>query len=385
MARIRTIKPEFWTDETIVRLPFDARLLFIGLWNHADDEGYIYDEPDRIKMQIFPSDQVDVSYLLDLLCDASLLSVYCTEDSRRIFNINNFLKHQKIDKPSNSKIAREISRKVSITSSQRRSLALKYGCSPGNTEKANCYYCGIEGFIIWHKNEKGPSSWVQFRSLEIDHLVPESKGGSGDSDNLVLACRTCNRSKHDKYFMDYINKIRGVLPESSRAFETEGKGMERKVDKTISCATFEKNDEIEELCPWEDGYVEPELQSFEFETETTESTKVTESTRSVKVRKSYKFLSANPSYSKKTEAAKRVLTFLTEKTGIIHRIDQPCEKLDMVIKCFNTGASEDDMRSVIAMKFREWSDNPEMFKYLKPSTLFAPRNFRRYLTDLGEM
>ena len=40
MARIRTIKPEFWTDEKVVTLPFEARLLFIGMWNFCDDEGY---------------------------------------------------------------------------------------------------------------------------------------------------------------------------------------------------------------------------------------------------------------------------------------------------------------------------------------------------------
>ena len=32
MPRIRTIKPEFWTDEKIIELSLPARLLFIGLW-----------------------------------------------------------------------------------------------------------------------------------------------------------------------------------------------------------------------------------------------------------------------------------------------------------------------------------------------------------------
>ena len=39
MARIRTIKPEFWIDDVIVELPFETRLLFIGIWNFADDAG----------------------------------------------------------------------------------------------------------------------------------------------------------------------------------------------------------------------------------------------------------------------------------------------------------------------------------------------------------
>lgn len=40
MARIRSIKPEFWTDEKVSRLPGDTALFFIGLWTHADDHGF---------------------------------------------------------------------------------------------------------------------------------------------------------------------------------------------------------------------------------------------------------------------------------------------------------------------------------------------------------
>ncbi len=40
MARIRTIKPEFWEDEKIGKLPIPCRL-FIGCWNFADDFGVI--------------------------------------------------------------------------------------------------------------------------------------------------------------------------------------------------------------------------------------------------------------------------------------------------------------------------------------------------------
>ena len=38
MARIRTIKPEFWRDEDLSGLPAETALLAIGLLNHADDE-----------------------------------------------------------------------------------------------------------------------------------------------------------------------------------------------------------------------------------------------------------------------------------------------------------------------------------------------------------
>jgi hypothetical protein len=34
--------------------------------------------------------------------------------------------------------------------------------------------------------------------LEIDHIIPLSKGGSNDEDNLWLSCPLCNRYKSDK-------------------------------------------------------------------------------------------------------------------------------------------------------------------------------------------
>ena len=40
MARIRSIKPQFWTDGKIARLPKSTALFFIALWTFADDYGY---------------------------------------------------------------------------------------------------------------------------------------------------------------------------------------------------------------------------------------------------------------------------------------------------------------------------------------------------------
>lgn len=38
--RIRTVKPEFWTDEKLVELPDSTRLFFVGLWMLSDDAGF---------------------------------------------------------------------------------------------------------------------------------------------------------------------------------------------------------------------------------------------------------------------------------------------------------------------------------------------------------
>lgn len=103
MARIRTIKPDFWTDEHIVELSAFARLLFIGLWNFADDDGRMEYSPKRIKMQIFPADPIDTTALFGELRREGLIEVY-TVDGKEFLQVKNFAKHQKIDKRAASKI-----------------------------------------------------------------------------------------------------------------------------------------------------------------------------------------------------------------------------------------------------------------------------------------
>ena len=53
MARARNIKPGFFKNEFLADLPFETRLLFIGLWTLADREGRLEDRPRKIKMELF--------------------------------------------------------------------------------------------------------------------------------------------------------------------------------------------------------------------------------------------------------------------------------------------------------------------------------------------
>ncbi len=103
MTRIRTIKPEFWTDEKVVELSAFARLLFIGIWNFCDDEGRMVYSPRRIKMQIFPADALDIEALFDELTANGLVQVYGTSGSRYL-QVRGFARHQKIDKRSASRL-----------------------------------------------------------------------------------------------------------------------------------------------------------------------------------------------------------------------------------------------------------------------------------------
>lgn len=99
MARIRTIKPDFWTDEEIVELDPMDRLLFVGLWNFCDDQGYIDYRPKKLKMQIFPADDFDLPAAMERLRKSSLVDAY-DAPTGVVAHIRNWSKHQRVNNPS---------------------------------------------------------------------------------------------------------------------------------------------------------------------------------------------------------------------------------------------------------------------------------------------
>lgn len=231
MPRIRTIKPEFWTDSLMVQLPHLTRLIYIALWNLADDHGYIRDEPERVAMEIMPREKPsDVDASLQLLAACGRLEWFVSEDGASYYRVAHWDDHQRVDHPAKSKVSREDSRKLAIPLSVRREVAVKYGCDPGETKPACCYYCGSEGSVHWFRLNNGlPSSWVVFPQLELDHLEAEAEGGENTNKNIVLACRSCNRSKGTAHWFDFFSSRALASPrEPSGALALERKGKERK-------------------------------------------------------------------------------------------------------------------------------------------------------------
>lgn len=101
MARIRTIKPEFWTSEQIMECSPNARLLFIGLWNFCDDAGIHPASPKTLKAEIFPSDDIsasEVEGLVGELIAQGLLEKY--EVAGHHYWAVTGWHHQRIDQPT---------------------------------------------------------------------------------------------------------------------------------------------------------------------------------------------------------------------------------------------------------------------------------------------
>lgn len=93
MARARNIKPGFFANEELVELPFATRLLFIGLWTLADREGRLEDKPKRIKMNLFPADDINVDEALCQLEASGFLARYEVAGAKYI-QVLAFRKHQ---------------------------------------------------------------------------------------------------------------------------------------------------------------------------------------------------------------------------------------------------------------------------------------------------
>lgn len=101
MARIRTIKPEFWTSVQIVECSPTARLLFIGLWNFCDDGGNHPAEAKRLKMEVFPGDNMttaDIEGMVSELLAQKLILEY-SAGGEDYWHVTGW-RHQKIDRPN---------------------------------------------------------------------------------------------------------------------------------------------------------------------------------------------------------------------------------------------------------------------------------------------
>ncbi|MEU4640854.1 hypothetical protein [Micromonospora sp. NPDC023814] len=111
MPRIRSIKPEFFTSEVIAAQPLSARLTFIGLWTHVDDNGVTVDNPKLITAALWPLEDDPRETLartsgdLASLSTAGLIQRYEVSGRRYLF-ITNWDEHQRVSHPSKPRYPR---------------------------------------------------------------------------------------------------------------------------------------------------------------------------------------------------------------------------------------------------------------------------------------
>lgn len=106
MGRIRTIKPEFWRHEDLSALPEATHMLAAALLNYADDEGFFNANPALIKAECCPIREPSVSIHDSLIALAKIgfIRLGTASDGKRYGEVKNFLDHQRINRPTPSKI-----------------------------------------------------------------------------------------------------------------------------------------------------------------------------------------------------------------------------------------------------------------------------------------
>lgn len=142
MARIRSIKPEFFKHEGLqaaeAKTGLPLRLAFIGLWTLADREGRFRWRPRVIATDLFPFDGYDMAAILDALLAAGFVERY--EVAGEVYGcIPTFLKHQR-PHPHEAKSTlpcREMSRQV-MTSPDFSTAGTESGSGKGRER-------GLEG------------------------------------------------------------------------------------------------------------------------------------------------------------------------------------------------------------------------------------------------
>jgi len=105
MSRIRSIHPGLWTDEAFMSLSSHARLLIIGIWQEAFDDGVFEWKPLTIKARVFPVDNVDIAGLMSELVAQNFVRQE-EFDGRKIGLVRNFRHYQRPKKPNSSEMLR---------------------------------------------------------------------------------------------------------------------------------------------------------------------------------------------------------------------------------------------------------------------------------------
>jgi hypothetical protein len=114
MARIRSIRPEFWTHPSIAKRSMLARFVMVGLLTNADDEGRLQVDTDMLRALLFATGDVDavkIQAALEELCEAGLIERYDLDGvpCARVpgWSDSRSWAFQKLDRPTRSRLVPE--------------------------------------------------------------------------------------------------------------------------------------------------------------------------------------------------------------------------------------------------------------------------------------
>jgi len=107
MARIRTIKPDAFTSESLSSVPAAVRWTFAGLWTYVDDDGRGRADVRLIKAALYPlDDSTSVADIESHLRQLEQIGAVCRymAGGKQYLHVVEFVTHQRINRKSNSSL-----------------------------------------------------------------------------------------------------------------------------------------------------------------------------------------------------------------------------------------------------------------------------------------
>ncbi len=201
MARIRTIKPELWTDPEFVECSTNARLLFVAALNFASDYGVMADKPVQLKMQCFPGDDIAITPLIEELIDAGFWIRRPAPDGTSVLVIRTFLQHQRVDKPQDGRWGDPSDwPSIAECSPNVRRLIPEGSTTEGNGRKGDIALPPLpDDFAAWYAQY--PRKKARADALKAWKAIAAPRP---TVDELIAACAGLRKlPKHEEKFIPY--------------------------------------------------------------------------------------------------------------------------------------------------------------------------------------
>lgn len=195
VPRQRMIKPEFFDSESLGMCSVGARMAFVGLWVMGDDYGNQKAQISRLRLRIFPYDEITDDEFLGYLCE--LEEVGCIKGyevgGERYITTPNFSTYQTVRKPSKSAVPTppesvEKRKKTTVIHEWRTSTA---------PERHSCSSSDGDAPVTHHDATSDPEVMNEGSNFFLRKKIAKEMHASGGADAVETAppsmqCPNCD-------------------------------------------------------------------------------------------------------------------------------------------------------------------------------------------------
>jgi len=168
------IDPNIWQSEDFAKLSLLAKIVFIGMFSIADDEGRGRAKPVYLRSILFPYDDnmrmIDIEKALSEIGSKMSVTLYA-HDGNEYYQLNNWLKWQRVDKPLPSKMpSPELLQSYSRVAPELLSPKIKEDKIREREEEEKRRESGAAAPSRSERHEFGEYGWVKLTTAEYERL-----------------------------------------------------------------------------------------------------------------------------------------------------------------------------------------------------------------------